>query len=158
MHSTSRCVCMCIWKWEFQVSVRKGKILGPNTPARFISTRMYIGEWESEFVWQFLLISLLRSRTNYTKFCFKKGLFRFGALYAHHRSQLESLQVMCIILTPFLCFTSKQRIYLHFCSRRKILKWKKIVKSFQFHGENPEHFHFNTYYYQSLQNLFSRKK
>ena len=53
-----------------------------------------------------------------------KGLFSFRTLYAHHRSQLESLQVMCIILTPFLCFTSNQRIYLHFCSRQKTLKCK----------------------------------
>ena len=46
MHSRNRCVCMCTGKWEFQVGVRKGKILGPNTPAWFISTRMYIGKWE----------------------------------------------------------------------------------------------------------------
>ena len=38
--------CIYIGKWELQVSVRKWKILGPNTLARFISTRMYIGKWE----------------------------------------------------------------------------------------------------------------
>ena len=40
-------------------SVPKSEKIVQNTPARFISTRMYLGK---EFLWQFLLISLLRSR------------------------------------------------------------------------------------------------
>ena len=44
-------------EWVF-FSVPNSEIKVPNTPARFISTRMYLGK---EFLWQFLLISLLRS-------------------------------------------------------------------------------------------------
>ena len=45
-------------------SVQKSNKKGQNLPARFIFKQMYVLEIETEFLWQFLLISLLRSRSS----------------------------------------------------------------------------------------------
>ena len=53
---------MYIGKWDLQVSVQKGKILGPNTPAQFISTRMYRKVYNSGRV-HYCFLSLLGAST-----------------------------------------------------------------------------------------------